>query len=252
MLTNVDWYRFLDRNREPTTAATYSSVLNGFCERVGRYPITLADLRPSQVEEHMTAYKSPRSANTFLTAVKSFAKWARRNEEVTDVSQLLLLDNMSRGIESLEYRKVPRPMRSESLTQDALAMLLLATERDDIMHSATLVHFYFGARPVELATPFKVKGIHLNDAGIENAVDFDRGLMSIVTAKFNHTRFRIVPFPEELEPAIRKWVKHVRVKMPKYARPHEWYTKSLRPYCSHLGLHVTAKSGRKTVETEMS
>lgn len=252
MLTNVDWYKFLIRNREPTTARTYSMLLNGYCKSIKKFPIGLNDIQSSKIEDYMSSFKSQRTANTFLTAVRSFAKWVRRNEPVTDATQLLLLENLARSIDGIEYKKVPRPMRSEALRVDALKTLLSAVENDDLMWSATVVHFYFGARPIEIFSPFIIKEIYPNYAEIMNVVDFTNNLMSIVTAKTNRTRFRIVPFPDEVKASIRKWVDFVNDKVKTYSRPGEWYTKSIKPYCKSLGLRVTGKTGRKTVETELS
>jgi len=253
MLTTGDWFRYLEDRREKTTVETYRVLMSGYAKTFGKHlnKMTIEDFRPIEVEERMNAYNAPRSANTLLATVKSFVKWARVNENILDIGTLLRTDNMARGVSAIEFRKVPRAMKSEALTVDSLRLLLSAMESDDLLRAATITHFYLGARPVELSSKFKAKGIDPANADIENAIDYENNLISIVTAKTNRTRFRLLPYPPEIEDELRTWVNWTR-KLDGYTYKRQWYTKALKPYNKRLGMKVSAKTARKTVMTQMS
>jgi len=252
MLTTGDWFKFLEERREEKTLDTYRSLIAGYARSMERKAkgLVIEDFRPMDIEHHMNTY-APRSANTFLAAVKSYMKWVRMNQYIGDVETLLLVENLNRGIDMIEFRRVPQEMKTEALTVDSLKLLISAMENDDLLRAATVTHFTFGARPAELSTPFKVKRLDPGNARIENAVDYERHLISIVTAKSNRTRFRMLPFPGEIEEDLRRWVNWTK-KLEAYKYPQQWYTKSLLPYARMIGFKVSAKTGRKTVETELS
>jgi hypothetical protein len=100
---------------------------------------------------------------------------------------------------------------------------------------------------VELARSYE-KGSIKFDRYEECVVDFRKKLIAIPCAKRKGVS-RILPF-DGIEEHVREWMKHNDAE--KYYRPRSWFTDKVRYLGRKLGMNVTAKTARKTFETEMT
>ena len=105
------------------------------------------------------------------------------------------------------------------------------TEKDDLLYSAAVVQFYFGARPVELAHWLR-----------SAKIDWNKRSMIIMTAKTHRERF--LAWHEKITPHLNKWYSSLPV-----SEGSKWITRKLGKY-SIDGMKITAKTGRKTIQTQ--
>ena len=201
-------------------------------------------ITPVSLSECM-AGMNPNSANTLLAAVRSYARYLKKTatnrREYNDFSWFY--DSIS----EIEYRTIPKIALRKGIKLEKLAELLEIL-RDEHLLSATVVHFYLGARPVELAQEFVEGEITLEEVDAKRKIDFKNRLISIVTAK-THGSMRIAPIDERVLPFFRIWYEELD-KVLELGRPREWFTSSLRKF-RRIGFRITAKTARQTFETEM-
>ena len=217
---------------------TYYYLLTGFEQWLNDRGKAIDEFTANDVELYMAeiAKRSPRSANLFLSAIRKYAEWRARNALSTD--EFVMEERRVWALRGIKMTKVAREIKKEALSLDEVARLLRATRDSPTLFVATAVHFYFGWRPVE--------GAYL----IQSARVFwkDR-YMIIKTAKVGNER--ILPWAPQMTPLIRAWYEFATEELVNKARPEEWYTKAIKPVGRRLGMNVTARTARKTFETQM-
>ena len=230
----IEYYNYIGRK----IAKPYYYLLREFEGWLRGRGKTMDSFTATDVEMFMAevARRSPRSANLFLSAIRKYAEWRVRNAP----SDIAFVREQRRlyELKGLRPIKVPREIKKEALTLEELERLLVATKPNPTLFVATAVHFYFGWRPVEGAKL-------VADARI----DWDRNYMVIKTAKVGNER--ILPWAPELTPVVKAWYRVATTRLAHMKRPEEWYTKAIKPISRRLGLKVTARTARKTFETQM-
>lgn len=216
------------------TAKPYYYTLKKFEEFLDRRGKTIDEFTVVDVEEFM-ATLVPRSANVFLSAIRRYAKWRAQNAITNE--QFIFEERRVMGLYNVRPVKVPRRVQKVSLSLDELAQLLGAVYDNPELYTATVVFFYFGWRPIEATVHFRQAQITWKDR-----------YMILQTAKARHER--ILPWAREVDPYIREWHR-LTGRIVRYDRPEEWYTKNIKPVGRALGLRITAKTARKTFETQM-
>lgn len=255
--------KFLENHHKPAYdlySASFKSYVKWLEHEKGLYKstsdLTLEDLKPSWIDEFIKSIRNPYTANSYLYAFKSLFKFVQKEYVPRNFEEFAYLSQYMKGIDSVKDREVPKYYSKESLTVDELSRLLEACEDDEDLFSATVVHFYFGARPVELAYDFAELDINLSniyDLVKEHGrrmVDFEKSMVCLPTAK-SETRIRIIPI-DPIKDHFRRWLKLVRSEIENYCRPRYWFTNHIKSVGKNIGIKVTAKTARKTFETHMS
>ena len=216
------------------TAKPYYYTLKKFESWLQDKGKTIDEFTVPDVELFMSGLV-PRTANVFLSAIRRYARWRAENAITTE--EFILEQRRLMGLYNVRPVKVPRQIRKEALSIDELAKLLDAVREDPVLYVATVVHFYFGWRPIEGTVHFMEAQIHWNER-----------YMILKTAKAKHER--ILPWAEEIDGYVREWYKIMK-RLIKYKHPEEFYTKHIKPIAENvLGFKITARTARKTVETQ--
>ena len=218
----------------------YYHLLRNFEAWLASRGKTILTFTPADVElyYHELFQQAPRSANLFLTAVRKFVEWRVKNA-YSDV-EFLRLERLLWNLKSIRQKKVPREITRASLEPEEIKRLIdVCFARGRIpLAVATVVNFYFGWRPHESTVNFASAKIF-----------WDENYMIIRTAKTGDER--ILPWADEMTPYVKLWYNIVKGVVMKTSYPSEWYTKNIKPIAQALGMTVTAKTARKTFETQM-
>jgi len=211
--------------------------------------LTIDDLSFENVSYYLQTLNSPYTYNAFLAACRSFAKYVRFSWRPRTLDEQFIKYDFYDAIYSIPYKSIPESVKS-AITVDQLATLLEATKSKPLLYSATVVHFYTGARPVELARPFRFGTIDLNAKKLPKCVvDLRQSVMTIETAK-REDAVRLIPI-DGIERHVKVWFRNIDV-VTRFCRPRMWYSVQIQPYAEELGFKVTAKTARRTFDTEMT
>jgi len=226
--------QYLKSQRDTDTVKTYYQMLKGFAKYLNEKGKKLDDFTPIDVEMYMSTLK-PRTANVFLSAIRRYARF--KASMAIDQDSFIYEQRRMNSLYNIKPKKIKKVIKKEALSTSEVGKLLDLVRHDKPLYIATVFHFYFGMRPVEAVTHF-VKG----------KIDWNNKYMIIVTAKAGHER--ILPWAEVLDPYIRGWYTLAK-NIARYRRPQEWYTKHIRLYSKQMNVRLTAKTARKTFETQM-
>jgi len=255
---------FLDRYRDmkPKAGRRYYYAFKAYCrwleEKLGVRKdveqLTLDDLKPSLVEWYMSGVTNPHTANTFLSACKSLLSFVKKEFLPKSMEDFAYITTFEGAFSRIKFRDTSTIPFGESLSEEKFSELLELVSEDDFMFSATVVHFYFGARPIELARRFREVNVDEDDVReiIKRYgtafVDFDKGLIAIPIAK-TEKGVRILPF-DPVREHVERWVNGIDAVLSyKEDRRDEWFTKRIKKYSKVLGVRVTAYTARKTIRT---
>lgn len=230
----INYYNTLGKK----IAKPYYYLLKGFEAWLAEQGKTLDNFTPNDAEMyyHIVAKDSPRSANLFLSAIRKYAEWRVRG--ATTDEEFVKEERRLWGLKGIRMQKVPREIKKEALNEEELKKLLITTIPNPPLFVATVVHFYFGWRPYEGAVDIT-----------RARMDWENNYMVIRTAKVGNER--ILVWADEIAPFVAYWYNFARTKLVNIKRPEEWYTKAIKPVGKRLGLQVTARTARKTFETQM-
>ena len=230
----INYYKALGKK----ISKPYYYLLRGFESWLKSNGKTIDEFTANDVELYMAelSKSSPRSANLFLSAIRKYAEWRARN--AIDDKEFIREERRVWALKGIRPKKVPREIKKETLSVTELYRLMKSTVSRPHIFIATAVHFYFGWRPVEGAEL-------ITSARIFWKEDY----MIIRTAKVGNER--ILPWAKEMRPIVKGWYELVVDRVSKMSRPEEWYTKAIKPIARSLGMNITARTARKTFETQM-
>lgn len=218
--------------RSPS-ASLYSSSLGKFSFWLKQHKRDFSSFTMLDIESYMHEIENDNTSNAFLASLKGYMKYRCASLGI-DSPDVMRETQRSNQISIMRAKPV-RPKRQKvALTSDELTMLLETiekNEKDDLLYAAAVVQFYFGARPVELA-------VWLRSAKI----DWSKRSMVIMTAKTHRERF--LAWHEKITPYLNKWYSSLPV-----SEGAKWITRKLSKY-SIDGMKITAKTGRKTLQTQ--
>ena len=239
----VDFLDHLERKNKLKARRLYYFMFKKFAEFVG---VRLEELSwkhmvPVKVEECM-ANLTPRTANSLLAAVRSYARYLKgitlESQEFTK-----LYDQIS---ENVDWVEVPQSVEIKSPTLEELEEILDSID-DDYIYAFAVVIFYLGCRPVEISQKFQSKFLNLRKRDCktgERVIDFDQKLIAIITAKTKYER--VIPIDDRVLPYFETWFEGLD-RVLECQRPEEWFTRMMR----NRGFNITAKTARIMFETEM-
>jgi len=193
----------------------------------------LDDFTPADVEEYMGNLNRG-TANVFLAAIR---RYARFRVSMADDSSFIQEDRRYHALEEIKYRKILYRIEKKSLTPEEVKKLINLTEDDVVLQAGVVCLFYFGWRPIEATEKF------------HNAkIRWDKRYMILQTAKSGNER--LLPWHESMTPYLKAW--HRGLDEILALKNHdEWLTKKLKAYLKPLGFPVTARTARRTFETQM-
>lgn len=224
-------------------ARIYKSSLRGFSSWMSERKKTFDTFTVIDIEEYMNSLKKNTTANLFLGAIRGYMKFRNVTLPIGDSRVLVETqrENQLRGIRSRSKRTKREKM---ALTIDELREFLNILEkkpktpRNELIYSGVILHFYFGARPIEL-------GYWLQTSGVEFPAEINWGdrTMQLFTAKIKQYRF--LSWHPAITPHLKRWC----AALPTFTFPNEWLTSRITEYTIG-GVHITAKTGRRTVQTQ--
>ena len=215
--------------------------------------LTLEDMKPAWIESYINDIPNPHTANSYLSAFKSLFKFVQKEFIPKSMEEFIYITQYFKGLDAIKMREIPKYFSKEALTEVEVAKLLDVALEDEFMYSAIVVHFYFGARPVELAQKFKEVEIDLNHVADlvkvygRAMIDFKKKIICLPIAK-SKTRIKLIPF-DFITKHMEVWYNNIDTVL-NYCRPNEWFTDHIKPYARRAEIgRVTAKTARKTFET---
>lgn len=234
--TSIEEYlTYLVLNGREPSARTYGALLRGFEGWLLQRDRDISCYLTTDVETYkrQLGIRNANTANTFLAAMRGYQRWRTGSLPLT--SERIMPETQRANQLQLVTRERKQPVYGKKTATAAEVHTLLykmAKDRlDPVVYSGVVLHFYFGARAVEL-------GHNLAYAKI----DWDDRSMLIQTAKTKAWRY--LAWHEAITPFLMTWYDEIPVP-----RPDTWLTARIKNY-SVGGLRVTSKFGRRTFETE--
>jgi hypothetical protein len=218
--------------REPA-GKLYSSVLGKFSFWLTQRHRDFSSFTTVDVETYLHSIDNTNTANAFLAGLKGYMKYRCASLPV-DSPNVMRETQRYNQINLMRAQAVHPKRVKTSLTPEELIKLLETiekTEKNDLVYAGAVVHFYFGARPVELAHWLRYAKIN-----------WEKNSMVVMTAKTHRERF--LAWHKNLTPYLNKWYSALPV-----SENAKWITRRLGRY-SVDGMKVTAKTGRRTLQTQ--
>ena len=230
-----DYLRYLVLNGREPSARTYGALLRGFEGWLLQRERDITNYLTTDVETYkrQLGIRNANTANTFLAAMRGYQRWRTGSLPLT--SAMIMPETQRVNQLQLVTRERKQPVYGKKTATAAEVhdlLLKMARDRlDPVVYSGVVLHFYFGARAVELAHNLAFAQI-----------DWDDRSMLIQTAKTKAWRY--LAWHEAITPFLMTWYDEIPVP-----RPDTWLTSRIKNY-SVGGLRVTTKFGRRTFETE--
>ncbi len=224
-------------------ARIYKSSLRGFSFWLSNRQKTFDTFTVIDAQEYMSGVKNNSTANLFLGAIRGYMKFRNVTLPIGDPRVLIETqrENQLRGLKSRSKRiKREKVALTVEDLREFLAVLgrLPKTPRNELVYCGVILHWYFGARPVEL-------GHWLRTSGVEHPseINWKNNTMQLYTAKTGDYRF--LAWHPAITPHLKRWI----AALPTFAYPNAWLTMRIKEYTVG-GVRVTAKTGRRTVQTQ--
>lgn len=229
----------LKQNGREMASTRYASALRtfaGYLHGIKPTGKTFDTFTTNDVESYVRSIPNANTANMALSVIRGYMEYRSQSLDIDDPRAPRELQR-SNQLGRIKPAKIIPTREKKSLTPEELRQLLKAIEDNehgkdaDLIYAATVVQFYFGARPVELHNWLRRAKINWKDNS-----------MVIMTAKTHRERF--LAWHPNLTPYLTLW--YQSLPLPGLER---WLTRRIKKY-SFQGMKVTAKTGRKTVQTQ--
>ena len=230
-----DYLRYLVLNGREPSARTYGALLRGFEGWLLQRERDITNYLTTDVETYkrQLGIRNANTANTFLAAMRGYQRWRTGSLPLT--SAMIMPETQRVNQLQLVTRERKQPVYGKKTATAAEVhdlLLKMARDRlDPVVYSGVVLHFYFGARAVELAHNLAFAQI-----------DWDDRSMLIQTAKTKAWRY--LSWHDSITPFLQTWYDEVP-----FPRPDYWLTARIKNY-NVSGMRVTTKFGRRTFETE--
>jgi integrase len=224
-------------------ARIYKSSLSGFSFWLINRRKTFDNFTIVDIQQFMSSLENNSTANIFLGAIRGYMKFRNVTLPIGDPRVLIETqrENQLRGLKSRSKRiKREKVALTIGDLKEFLSILRKnpKTPRNELVYSGVILHWYFGARPIEL-------GYWLRTSGVEHPaeINWKNNTMQLYTAKTGDYRF--LAWHTAITPHLRRWI----AALPTFAYPNAWLTSKINVY-EIGGVRVTAKTGRRTVQTQ--
>jgi integrase len=224
-------------------ARIYKSSLRGFSFWLRTRQKTLDTFTIVDAQEYMSGVKNNSTANLFLGAIRGYMKFRNVTLPIGDPRALVETqrENQLRGLKSRSKRtKREKVALTIEDLREFLTLLrkMPKTPRSKLVYSGVILHWYFGARPIELG-----KWLRTSDVEHPAEINWKNNTMQLYTAKTGDYRF--LAWHPSITPHLRRWY----TAIPTFPYPNAWLTTRIKEYVIG-GVRVTAKTGRRTVQTQ--
>jgi integrase len=236
---NYEIHRYAKQLKETgrgMAAERYSSSLRAFSGWLGSRNRDFDTFTNNDVEVYFRGIPNPNTANAFLAALRGYMVFRCGTLQLDDPNVMRETQRVNQ-LRLVRTAKIHKKREKVALTPDELRSLISTIEKTepkkdvDIVVSGVVVQFYFGGRPVEL-----------HDWMRKASISWDKNSMIIMTAKTHRERF--LAWHPNVTPYLRRWYQSLPLK-----GGSRWITRKLAKY-SIGGMKITAKTGRKTVQTQ--
>ena len=242
-MTDVEVNKFLqnlrDSNRSPA-AKTYKSVLTSFSTWLEERESTLSTFTTTEADTYFRNIENAYTANMFLGALKSYMAFRFRSLPGDD-PRFAVGHQRYMQLESIKARPKRKMRGKVALTPDEVSELLGIVEKrkhHELLYAGTVLCFLWGARPIEQEHFMRANGINHHAE-----YRWDKNEMMLWTSKVYYMRY--LAWHEKFTPYVKTWIKHLP-----FTTPGEYLTTHLNRY-NIGGINVTARTGRKTVQTNL-
>lgn len=242
-MTDVELNRFLqnlnESNRQPA-AKTYKSVLSTFSSWLEQRGSTLSTFTTTEADTYFRNIQNVYTANMFLGALKSYMAYRFRSLPADDPRFAVGMQRYMQ-LESIKARPKRRVPGKVALTPSEVADLLAMIKKrkhHEVLYAGAVLCFLWGARPIE-------QEHFMRSSGIQHRAEYqwNKNEMMLWTSKVHYMRF--LAWHEKITPYVKTWVKALP-----FTTPGEYLTTHLNSY-NIGGVNVTARTGRKSVQTNL-
>ena len=229
---------FLVQNKRHAAARSYEMMLRPFARRLAETGRTLDTFTQNDVETYRRAIPNPNTSNQFFYAIRGYASY---RTGALDFGDPRVIAEMQRA-NQLRLMRPEKPMpKSEKkyLTPAELKSFLKRLYKDtedEVLYSAVVCQFYFGARPIELAH-------HLKFGEHAAKIRWNKNDMMIWTAK--RGGYRYLAWHDDITPYLETWYSALPVEP-----AGEWVTSRIRKY-SVGKLRMKSYIGRYSLQTHL-
>lgn len=227
---------FLQQNKRLAAARSYEMMLRPFARWLAVHGRTLDTFTQNDVETYRRAIPNPNTSNQFFYSIRGYAQY---RTGALDFGDPRVIPEMQRA-NQLRLMRPEKPipkMDKKYLTAAELRNFLRRLRRDthdDVLYSAVVCQFYFGARPIELAH-------HLKFGEHKARIDWKHNQMELWIAK--RGGYRYLAWHDAITPYLETWYEALPLDP-----PGEWLTRRIRKYTVGK-LRLRAYTGRYSLQT---
>ena len=226
----------LKETKRSMASDRYASSLRAFSGWLSQRNRNFNTFTNNDVEVYFRGIQNPNTANAFLAALRGYMIFRCGTLPLDDPNVMRETQRVNQ-LRLIRTARILPTREKAALTPDELKSLISKIEETeskkdvDIVVAGVVVQFYFGGRPVELHDWMRKAKINWKDNS-----------MIIMTAKTHRERF--LAWHPNATPYINRWYQSLPLK-----GGSRWITRKLSKY-SIGGMKITAKTGRKTVQTQ--
>ncbi|MFA6695047.1 MAG: site-specific integrase [Sphaerochaeta sp.] len=229
---------FLKDNRRNAAARSYRMALRPFGRWLAQKGRTLDTFTQNDVETFRRQIENANSSNMFFYAIRGYARY---RTGALDFGDPRVVSEMQRA-NQLKLLRPEKPIPNDSkkyLTSEELKKFLKKVyqdTQDEVLYSACVCQFYFGARPIELS-------YHLRSGDHAAKINWKDNEMMLYTAKRGVMRY--LAWHDDISPYLETWYEALPVDL-----PGEWLTRRIRKYTGG-GVRLRAYTGRYSLQTHL-
>lgn len=240
-VSDIEYLNYLDRSGKSSASRLYEFQLQHFKDWLKHNTTNTIDtFNANDYSRFLNDYTTNHyTANAAKYAIIGYCKYRQSLYDFSDPMVMFEKQRLDQ-IENIKIPKKKREYKKVSLEPDDAREFfgILMDQNYSKMYSYSVLYAYFGARPIEIEQ-------HLFRADI----DWNDNSMVILTAKTGEPRF--LCWDSDVTPHIKEVIRHGPP-----SNPGEYYTAYVRymqknPENQIKGISVTAKTWRKTFQTQM-
>lgn len=240
MSDNAEIHRYtqqlIDTKRE-MASNRYASSLRSFSGWLSNRGRNFDTFTNNDVEVYFRGIPNPNTANAFIASLRGYMTFRCGTMDLDDPNVIRETQRVNQ-LRLIRSAKIHPKREKVALTPDELKQLIKSVESTEskndveLVKSGLIVQFYFGGRPIELHNWLR-----------KARINWDDNSMVIMTAKTHRERF--LSWHPSVTPYLNRWYQALPLR-----GGSRWVTRKLSKY-SIGGMKITAKTGRKTVQTQL-
>jgi integrase len=228
------------------SGASYNSMLKGFQKWLrDNAKIEIGQATVIHVEQYLATIENEGTAKGTLAAIRGYFKY---RYSVLSMGDPRVINEMQRynQMQNIKLTRRVRKLEKKSLTIPELKKFLVVLQANGVskeLYAGIVVGFYFGARPVEIASYLATAKISFKDRD-----------MHIQTAKTKVERY--LAWHPRMDLYVKTWYEFIRKdEKDGLLYPGQWITKNMKSLLGNKrtvgGVPITARTFRRVFETQM-